>query len=463
MKKVKFPILISLVTLLLVVSNLFVYALTEKFLWRVDMTRSGLYSVTDETYDLMKTVNQKVNIYCISKGRDAIVEFSQLLDKYEKSSEYITVTYIDPYTDVIFLDRLKQEGIDVGLNTIVVEGEGKRRVLKMADMYRFSSDGTQLVSFHAESLLTSAVMNVVTDKESTMGILMGHGEEAPSELQNMLVENGYKLAGVVLNQPVREEIETIYLLAPQSDFSENELIFLEGFLERGGTLLAFHDPSAEAQPNLNEFLKGWGIVFESNVVFDARHNVEGSAANVIGYYVDHEITDYFKSHNYYVSIPASSSINQSFQTEEGTTVNVVLTSADEAYGRSLDSREFTTEKLVDDTNGPFVLAVTSERIYEDSDGNQKKGRIFASGSKRIYSDEMMNLSSVGNAKLMTKVLEWGSDSTGITFSIPGKQVGGEPIPIQPAYAYGFGAAYIALIPLLVVGFGLFICFKRKCL
>ena len=49
-----------------------------------------------------------------------------------------------------YLDRLKEEGVDIGLNTIIVECEGQRRIFDMADMYEFSTDGTEVTYFDGE-------------------------------------------------------------------------------------------------------------------------------------------------------------------------------------------------------------------------------------------------------------------------------------------------------------------------
>ena len=52
--------------------------------------------MSDETIELLEGVDKQVDIYCISESRDTIVEFSEMLDKYDNASDLITVTYINP-------------------------------------------------------------------------------------------------------------------------------------------------------------------------------------------------------------------------------------------------------------------------------------------------------------------------------------------------------------------------------
>ena len=200
----------------------------------------------------------------------------------------------------MYINQLEEEGIEVGLYTIIVECEGKRRVLKMADMYVFSNDGSELVYFNAESVLTSAIVNVASQRDTGVGVVLGHGEEISTSFQELCVLNNFELGGIVLNKDVGEDIDILLVMAPQTDFSEAELVVLDKFFARGGAMAVFSDPSVPDLPNLDSFLLEWGIEFEDNVIFDSASNIESNPINVIPYYVeDHEITEYFMTKQYY--------------------------------------------------------------------------------------------------------------------------------------------------------------------
>ena len=83
------------------------------------------------------------------------------------------------------------------------------------------------------------------------------------------------------------------------------------------------------------------------------------------------------------------------------------------------------------------------------------------GSKRVYSDEMLTLTSVGNAKFMVNLLRWCNDNTGTAVSIPPKQVGGAEMTVLPGTAYVLGIVFTAVMPAAVLVFGLRIFLRRK--
>lgn len=454
-------LIIGLTVLILVFSNLFVEAASAKFNLRLDMTTVGLYQISDDSREALADLEKDVSIYCICKSRDAIVEFSELLDKYDSASERISVDYVDPYSNVTYLDRLAEEGEDVGLNTIIVECGENRRIMEMADMYQFTSDGSQLAYFNGESMITSAVLNVARDENAKIGVVMGHGENITEQIQTLMLQNGYNITGVVLNQPVNTEIQSLMVLAPQSDFSETEIAYLDDFFQRGGSMMYFRDPSADKPEKYDEFLAEWGLVFESNVVFDAKNNIESSPVNVISFYGTHEITEYFQNHQYYTVVPAGCSLESDFSNSTGCEVNVILSTSDDAYGRDIDTDELTTAQIATDTKGPFVLAATSQKTVQDVEGNSRTAKLFAVGSKRITSDDMLTLSSVGNSKFLAEVMEWATGVDDAAFAIAPKQVGGDPIVVTEMTAYVLGALCIVIIPVLLLIPGICIWWKRR--
>ena len=458
-KMIRGAAVVCIVIASVILLNILASAVVDKYSWKLDTTSSGLYQMSQESIDLLRTLDQPVEVYCISKGRDSIKEFSELLDKYAGANELVYVTYVDPYANPTFLDQLASEGEDVGINTIIVESGGRRRVFSMADMYTFSADGSQLVYFDAEAKLTSAILNVASGDAARIGVLMGHGENMPEAFQNLAMQNNFDISGVVLNKPVPDDCDILLALAPQSDFSQEETGYLEAFLVQGGCLALFSDPTVKELPNMDALLEKWGIVFNDDVVFDAASNIESNPVNVVTYYTEHPITEYFRSNQYYTVAPAARSM--ALAEAQGKTLEAVLATSDDAYARDIDTTEKTTQKLASDQPGPFLLAATSSQEITLEDGAKATARIFAMGSKRVYSDEMLTLTSVGNAKFMVNLLRWCNDNTGTAVSIPPRQVGGAEMTVLPGTAYVLGIVFTAVIPAAILVFGLRIFLRRK--
>lgn len=452
---------VALVCVAVVALNILASALVDRFSLKLDMTASGLYQISAQSLEILKGVDTPIDIYCVNSDRESVKEFSELLTRYDNASDFVTVTYIDPYTDPDFVEKLVSEGEDVGLNTIIVQSGDRRRVFRMADMYRFSADGSELVYFDAESRITSAIVNVTAGEAVKLGVAMGHAEAMPAELQSLAVRNNFDIRSLTLDEEIGEDFGILLILAPKTDYTVEEIAVLDRFLARGGSLAVFTDPSVTGLDNLEGFLSEWGLVFQDDVIFDAMNNTDSNPMNVVGYFVEHDITQYFMKNQYYVSSPATRSVTLSPETAVGENMLApVLATSDDAYAREMPTEQRTTERLPEDIAGPFLMAATSMRQTMAANG-EITSRVFAMGSKRVYSDELLVQASVGNARFMANILNWCNADAGVSVSIPPKQVGGGKLALQPWMAYVLGALLAVALPAVIVAFGVRVHLRRR--
>ncbi len=459
--KMRAAAFVALVCVAVVALNILASALVDKYSLKLDMTASGLYQISEQSLDILRNVDRPVEIYSVSSGRGGVKEFSELLARYDSASDFITVTYIDPYTDPDFVEKLTAQGEDVGLNTIIVQSGEQRRVFRMADMYRFSADGSELVYFDAESRITSAIVNVTAGEAAKLGVVLGHGEAMPAELQSLAVRNNFDIRSLSLGEEVSSDFGILLVLAPKTDYAVEEIAVLDKFLARGGSLAVFTDPSVNDLHNLEGFMAEWGLVFEDDVVFDAMNNTDANPLNVTGYFVQHDITQYFMKNNYYVSAPATRSVTLSPETAIGKpALAPVLATSDDAFARAMPTEQRTTERLPEDVAGPFLLAATATKQTVSAQG-EIASRLFAMGSKRVYSDELLTQASLGNARFMANILNWCNADAGVSVSIPPKQVGGGKLAVAPWLAYLLGGALAAALPALIIILGARVYLRRR--
>ncbi len=461
-KRVQRISMIVLIVAFTLIVNVLASKIVSKYNLKFDMTLSHLYSISDETKELIGSLDKEVKIYVICQSRDAITEFAEMFDRYDVCSDLLTVEYINPDTDLLFIDKYEELGIEISLNSIIVECGDNRRVLALSDMYQFSTDGA-LTVFNGESMVTSAVMNVVDDKADTVAVLMGHGEDVPLVLQSQLISYGYDVAGIVLNKEVPDEVGCMLILGPQSDFSGTEIAYLDSYLKKGGSVLYFKDADMKDLNNLDAVLEEWGIRFEHKAVMDSSYNIKSNQMYVVANFIEHDINKYFKSHNYYVVTPVINSINQDFSNASGSKVSVILASSDYAYARAInnESDDRSLAKQAADEDGPFVLAVASERDFTQEDDTTSTGKIFAMGTHRFYSDELLESSSTGNSAYMKEVISWATGNNDTAYSIVGKQVGAESLSVTSRQIKIFSIVLIGIIPVLLICSGAMVILKRR--
>lgn len=119
-----------------------------------------------------------------------------------------------------------------------------------------------------EETLGNALQGLLS-RSIEIGYLSGHGEksladarEGSARLEN-LVSDRYELREIVSATEIPENITTIMVNGPRSEFSESELYALDQFLMRGGNLFLLLDTVEEILPDQNMAMYGAQATYES--------------------------------------------------------------------------------------------------------------------------------------------------------------------------------------------------------
>ena len=167
----------AIVVFLAVVANILVNALPAS-VTQLDTTAGTLYTLSQETEDILDGLEQDVTIYWIVQSGQEDETLGTLLDRYAARSDYVTLETIDPDVSPNFL----QEYVSgtVYNNSLIVESGDRNTYVSYEDIYEYSysSDYSSYdVSFAGESSLTSAIDYVLSDTLPKLYTLTGHGED----------------------------------------------------------------------------------------------------------------------------------------------------------------------------------------------------------------------------------------------------------------------------------------------
>src|SRR3989338_6324731 len=111
-------------------------------------------------------------------------------------------------------------------------------------------------AFKGEAAFTSAILSVTQEQQPLLWFTSGHGEKSSdstdptnslSQLKRYLEQQNLRLEEVNLLQraEIPSDVNLIAVVGPTRRFTEQELLLLQGRLERGGRLLALSDPVSE--------------------------------------------------------------------------------------------------------------------------------------------------------------------------------------------------------------------------
>ena len=98
---------------------------------------------------------------------------AEVLRRYEQAGDGLTVEYIDPYTKPTVVDEYIQKGLEINLNTVVVESGSYACAIDLEDMFVLDSSGQNVQQLNCEQLLTSAVLRAEGASQPQRGLYRG--------------------------------------------------------------------------------------------------------------------------------------------------------------------------------------------------------------------------------------------------------------------------------------------------
>ena len=212
-----------LAILLAVLLNLIVRAVPAKYT-EFDLSEAGLYSLSDSSKEIARSLTQDVNIYYLAEtgSEDAIL--TKLLDRYASESSHIRWERKDPAVYPTFAAQYGVQSAENG-SLILVSGE-KSVVLEASDLYDYDysdyyATGSYSVTFGGENKLTAAIYRVTSGETLHTYYTTNHGEQA---LTDTLIDalEGQNLAVSpldLLTDAIPDDCDLLIVNTPQQDFA----------------------------------------------------------------------------------------------------------------------------------------------------------------------------------------------------------------------------------------------------
>ena len=370
--------LIALVLAVAVVANLAVNRLPSDYT-KIDVTSSGLYSLTSQTKEYLKELDQDATIYVLASSSDMDSMLDKTLSQMVEQSEHLTVTYVDPASNPSFLQEYS-DVMSCSWNSLIVECGSRYKIVDYSDVYEYSIDYstyTQSVSgYDAEGQVDSAIAYVTSENLPKLYVLTGHGEESigsnfTSALKKLNCE--YESLDLMVNDFVPDDCTILLINGPSTDLSSDDADKILYYVQHGGDLIITTNfQQADEMPNWNKVLNYYGLSVSKGVVLE----------NNQGYYYRSETyllpnvetaseTSSVRSGNGYIFMAYAQALEETEATAESEVNHTsLLTTSDSAYLHS-DVTTATDDfsQTSEDTTSQFLLgvkAVAGEEETEDS-------------------------------------------------------------------------------------------------
>ncbi len=430
-----------------------------------DTTSNQLFTISDQTENLLRSLDSQVNIYWIVQSGNEDSTLGTLLNKYESLSSQINVEKRDPDVYPTFV---RQYADSVYNNSLVVESGERYRYVDYYDIYTYDYsnyyyDYSYDVSFAGEGALTSAIDYVVSDNIPKVYTLTGHGESTMSStFSNAVDQENIELEELSLLtlETVPEDADCVLIYAPQSDISETEKDMLLAYLQTGGNMLLITDPPQnDSLTNLEAVMAYYGVTAAEGVVVESNQNyyIWNAPYYLLPEIEYHTITSPLSENGYYVLLPIAQGLTVDTAPRDTVSVTELLTTSASSFSKLAGYNLTTYEKEAGDIDGPFALAVA---VTETIDDEAETNIVWVSSASMLDDQTNMQVSG-GNLDLFLNSLSWMCEPEASSISIHAKSLSYEYLTIDSGTASMLTILIIGVIPIAYLGAGIYIWVRRK--
>ncbi|MBZ5503264.1 MAG: GldG family protein [Acidobacteriia bacterium] len=410
---------------------------------RFDLTSEKLFTLSDQTRNIVRGLSQDVTVVRFAKQADPAL--ADLMAEYAHLSSHVKYQAVDPQEKP---EVAKEYGAKRMGDVIVASGERKQTL-------EAGSLGSP-----SEQDITSAMLQVTRNQVKMVCFVTGHGEKSLTDSS----ANGYaqaeqglhretyatKAINLVTENGVAANCEVVVIAGPTQAFFPQEAAMVEKYLDGGGKALIEIDP--ETDPKLDAILQSWNVAVGNNVVVDAsgvgRLFGTGPATPLVVDYGESPITRTLQKGMTFFPLARTASIADRAKTDPQS-VELLKTSA----------QSFTIPKLEKEvkfdpkTRGPLSLGVAATRT-----SGGRNARLVVIGDSDFAANQWASLQQ--NGDLFFNAINWLAQDENL-ISIRPKSATNRRVALTEAQQTILRWCELIFLPGIVLLAGIVIWWKRR--
>lgn len=242
----------------------------KRFDKRADLTRDRLYSLSEPTQKILKSLNTEIQITTFISEKVPMADRQhtiETLELYQRETDLLTISHANPYIDIQLVEKynIRRDG------TVIFETPGRQEKVTILEEQKF----------------TSAILKLIRKKTKKIYFTVGHEERSLddfnstgySEVKAELENQNYAAASLsLLTQPaVPADCEVLVIAGPKNVLTSHEIGLVSKYLAQNGKLLLLLDPSVTSAKDVNkglvQLMKRWGIAIGNDLVVDRVSSV----------------------------------------------------------------------------------------------------------------------------------------------------------------------------------------------
>lgn len=435
-----------------------------------DLTKEGLYTLSEQTTGLLKRLTTDVQVLAFYASYDSgFPAVEDALQRYKDHGTHLSYTMVDPQSrpDLVEKYQITERG-----PRIVVTARGQDARAKDA----------------SEQELTNAIVKVAEQTSKKVVFLVGHGEgntadgehaEGYKILADAVGAEGYAIDTLNLQEgqesakgdtlniktdkpadaklQVPADVSAVIVLASQKPLLAPEAAALEDYVNKGGRLMVMLEPHTKS--GLETLMKQWKIDARQDIIVDNnplnRLLGLGAAAPMVQPVPnDHPI---IRDLTTAAVMMTARSLEVTNGGEAGVDAQPILRTGDTAWGETQVSDDGTAARDDKDNLPPLFTAVAAQKtVVGGKDG--EKGRLVVFGDADFINNRYLPMQ--GNQDLVLNAINWLAEQEE-KITIRPKARAGSQLFLSGEQLGKLKFLSMDILPVLLVAMGLGIVLVRR--
>ena len=466
----------ALVIVMVIVLNIIIGLLVNRFPdLELDLTSNNSFALQDDTIDYDSHLNNDVTVYILmekdkfeSQGT-YFVQAQKMLNKMvSKSDGKMKIKYVDLTSNPSFTSNYPNvDWQSSSANNIVLVESGKQyKVLTLTDCFEYDEQtynyyGTySFTGTKIEQAAVTAILNVTTDDKVVVDMIKGNNEQDYSSLKSLLENNAYQVNEVSLaTGDFDKDAKVAIMYAPSVDLDEKIVEKLSTWLSNDGKYgrSLIYVPTADMgeMPNLDDFLKEWGMSIDRGYVFETDETALVNASSPYAFTVSYG--DYYKDNLKNSKIPVVVSESHAVNITDENTAHALLKTTNKAGVLPIDADKSWDYKDAITGNGENVAA---EGVMTNED--KKSSKVVVFGSYVMFSDTIMQYNSFNNSAYFMNVINTIADKEDVGITIESKSIDNTELGITDVATQNtMLVVFVIVIPIAILVAGFVFWLRRR--
>lgn len=431
----------------------------------IDLTAQKLYSLTDQSIEYVKNMQEDVTIYVLTNEDSQDITLQQTLQRYDDLSEHITVEYVDPTVNPTFHTQYTTSNLS--LNSLIVVSDKRSKVVDYNDLYAKSTQinyttytyDTTVIGYDGEGQITSALGYVLSEDMPKVYMTTGHNEFTLSSSFTAALDKEnveYETINLMDYDAVPEDAACVLINSAVTDFSADDLKKVTDYLDCGGKVVLILGFAMEELPNIEALAAYMGLSIVDGLVIEQNQT---NYYQIPFYILPTQKASAYTSGTYkntYVFAPYVQGITIDNEEAEGMSYDAFLSTSDSAFAKADAMNNLEDySKGENDVDGPFHVGVEAVKTLAEGEAT-----MVVYGSEQMFTDEANSMVSGSNLILFANTISNFVDHDA-SVSIPVKNYDVTSLAINQLHAVLISLVTAMLLPIVCLVAGFVIWFKRR--